>query len=137
MQKIAEAFIKELKSQGLKEGPVQESDGHTFVHCGVKGKANFYDIVFIFTGEHDAEIAAMRLASCPDDRRAALLPIVNDVNARCRWIKLVVMPDGSVNMRADAIVSEETAGGVCVELFLRMMKVVDDVYPQIMKALCP
>ena len=90
-----------------------------------------------FTGEHDAEISAMRLASCPEDRRAALLPVINEVNAYYRWVKLVIMPDGAVNMRADAVVSEETAGGICVELFLRMMKAVDDVYPKIMKALCP
>ena len=63
--------------------------------------------------------------------------LLYEVNAYYRWVKLVIMPDGAVNMRADAVVSEETAGGVCVELFLRMMKAVDDVYPKIMKALCP
>ena len=74
-------------------------------------------------------------SSCPPDHREALLPVINDFNAKCRWMKLVIMPDGAVNMRADAVVSEETAGAVCVELFIRIMKSVDDVYPQIMKVL--
>lgn len=135
MQKNAEALIRELESQEIPCGGVQEADGRTIVNCNVTGKATNYNVLFIFTADHDVEIAAMRLSVCPKEKRTKLYPIINDFNAQCRWGKLVIMPDGSVNMRCDAVITEESSGGICVELFLRLTRMIDDVYPSIGKAL--
>ena len=35
----------------------------------------------------------------------------------------------------DAIISEETSGRICVELLLRTMRIIDDVYPRFMHVL--
>ena len=43
--------------------------------------------------------------------------------------------DGKVNAQADAIISESTADRICVELLLRTMKIVDEIYPKYMHAL--
>ena len=77
----------------------------------------------------------MRLAVCPPEKREKLLPVVNDFNALQRWGKLVIMPDGLVNMRVDAVITEESAGGICIELFLHITRMVDDIHPKINTAI--
>lgn len=135
MQKVAEILVEELKSQGIPCAGVNEAENRTIVNVAVSGKYNSYGVIFIFNAEHDVEIAAMRIAVCPENKRKNLYPALNDFNSQCRWGKLVVMPNGDVNMRCDAVVTEETVGGTCVEIFLRITKMVEDVYPAVSKAL--
>lgn len=135
MQKVAEILVEELKSQGIPCAGVNETDNRTIVNVTVGGQYSTYGVVFIFNAEHDVEIAAMRIAVCPENKRKDLYPVLNDFNSKCRWGKLVVMPNGDVNMRCDAVISEENVGGTCVEIFLRITHMVADVYPSISKVL--
>ena len=133
MQEITQSFLNELESQGLNYNDVKETQGREIVNCGVHGKIMDYMVLFIFTGEHDVEIAAMRLATCPENKKTTLLPLISDFNAKHRWFKLVIMPDGSVNLRADSVVSPETSGAICIELFLRAMPIIENILPEINK----
>lgn len=68
------------------------------------------------------------------DKYAAGLLVCNSCNKKYRWIRFYLDKDNDAVAGMDAIVSAETLFDEMIELIVRMIKVVDEVYPQFMKA---
>ena len=108
MLEIAERFTAEMTRVGLKyREPRDLPNGGTAIACGINGRCNVYDVVFFFDADGHSEY---------------------------RWVKFYINAEYDVNVQLDAIVNSETSGPVAVELLLRTMKIIDEVYPRIMKA---
>ena len=68
------------------------------------------------------------------DKYAAGLMACNDANKQYRWVRFYIDEDNDVVAAADAIVSEESVFDEVIELIVRMLHIVDDLYPSFMKA---
>ena len=136
MLKTVESFETEMKNVGLKyRQPVEGNNGDCVVNCGIKGKYTAYETVFIFSpDEHTISIQAINLLSIPIDRRFEILELINTLTGEYRWIKFCIDQENFLRIQLDAVVNPETCGKIAVELLLRTMKIIDDVYPKFMKA---
>ena len=137
MLNTAMRFMSECDRVGLKYRDSRDMDnGESLVVCGVNGKNNArYDVLFIFDKDgHSVSLRIFGLIAFPEEKWAAILDIANELNGFYRWLKFYVKED-KVNVQHDAVISEETSGPICVELLLRTMKIIDDVYPKFMHVL--
>ena len=104
--------------------------------AGVNGKANTYQVKFICKddGKCDVAVRIFGLAHYPDHRRNVALPILNEFQRKYRFIKLNLDKSGDVNLEYDLPACQSNVGASCVELFLRIMKIVDEIYPDLMRS---
>ncbi len=68
------------------------------------------------------------------DKYAAGLIACNDANKKYRWVRFFIDEDNDVVAEADAIVSDESVFDEVIELIVRMLNIIDDLYPSFMKA---
>ena len=138
MLNTAMRFMSECDRVGLKYRDSRDlEDGSSMVVCGVSGKNNArYDVLFIFDkDQHTVSERVVGLVSFEEERDTAVRELVNELNGTYRWFKFYVKQPGRVSVQADAIISEDTADRICVELLIRTMKVIDEVYPKFMHVL--
>lgn len=91
---------------------------------------------FISVNEHnDVSVRIPVLTNVPLDKRSAALNYLNEANIRFRYIKLSLMPGGEVTLTCDVPDSVTNVGEVCFELFIRITRIVEEVYPQLMKTI--
>ncbi len=135
MNASAKAYIDTLESKGLKYD-VDERDDAIIVSCGMQAKNTSVRVRAIIDddGTH-VGIRCYGFASVPENKFANALLTCNDCNNKYRWVKFVIDSDLDVNAEDDAIVSPDTAGDEIFELLLRMIGIVDDVYPEFMKSI--
>ena len=137
MLNTAMRFMSECDQVGLKYRDSRDlEDGGSLVVCGVNGQNNArYDVLFLFDKDgHSVSARIFGLLTFPEDKWAPMLDAVNDLNATYRWLKFYVKDD-KVNAQSDAIINDDTSGKICVELLLRTMRLVDEVYPRFMHVL--
>ena len=136
MLENAERFVTEMTKVGLKYREPQDlPNGSTAIACGINGRCNVYEVVFFFDADgHSMSVRVFNLVKVPVDRQLPVIELLNSLNAQYRWIKFYVNPQNDVNIQADAIISSETSGPIAVELLFRIIKIIDDTYPRIMKA---
>ena len=136
MLEIAERFTAEMTRVGLKyREPRDLPNGGTAIACGINGRCNVYDVVFFFDADgHSMSVRVFNLVKVPVDKQLPVIEVLNSLNTEYRWVKFYINAEYDVNVQLDAIVNSETSGPVAVELLLRTMKIIDEVYPRIMKA---
>ncbi len=94
--------------------------------------------VCFVTGKQERDVA-VRLFSLAHvkDVTLTIWDALNTCNAEYRFVKFVVDEDGDINMEMDF--PEETkmdsVGPMAFEMFVRMMQIADEVYPELMKAI--
>jgi len=74
------------------------------------------------------------LGRFPEEKTAAALIACNNANKEYRWVRFSLDEEHDIVCAADAIVDEETVFDEVVELIVRMMRIVDTVYPTFMQA---
>lgn len=130
-KKIQEAF----QAANLKCS-VEEQEGRSIVRAGVSGKQTNYRVLFISRDEdNDVEVRVFSLVKFPADKRDAGLNAVNECNRKYRYLKFVIDDDNDVNVEFDFPVRTKEPGSVAVEILIRIMKIVDDVYPVFMRSI--
>ena len=137
MLNTALRFMSECDRVGLKYRDSRDlEDGSSLVVCGVDGKNNArYNVLFLFDkDQHAVSVRIPGLLQFEAEKEDEMRRLANEQNGVYRWLKFFTK-EGRVCVQADAIVSEETADRICVELLLRTMKIIDDVYPKYMHAL--
>ncbi len=137
MLNTALRFMSECDRAGIKYRDSRDLDnGGSLVVCGVNGQNNArYDVLFLF--DPDGKGVSPRvpgILTFPEEKRPQFLELVNELNGKYRWVKFSLR-EGRVNVQADASITDDTSGRVCVELFLRIIKIIDDVYPEFMRTL--
>lgn len=63
------------------------------------------------------------------------LIVCNALNQKLRWVKFYLDEESDLIAECDAIVDPETVGEECLSLILKIVHIVDESYPLIMKAL--
>ena len=94
--------------------------------------------IFFKFDESDTHVhlEGMDFVTVPKDKFDAIYPVLNELNDKYVHVKFVLdTSDGEINARDDDIIQLDSCGPECFELMIRMVQIVEDAYPQIMKAM--
>lgn len=105
------------------------------VHAGVNGNDVTYIMKFI-SKISDQNVLGLRifgLIHVPAQKRRAALAQIAQLQTQYRFWRFNLDSDGHVNVEYDFPPATSNHGAMAIELFLRTMKMVDEVYPQLSK----
>ncbi len=132
---IQQAMEKEDMHSRIEEG---DKSSRVLAGFGVKNGPNVR-VQFISTDDdNDVAIRLFGLVSeVADDKFASVTAACNTCNNKYRYVKFLIDDDRDVNVEYDLPVrtSNDSVGREAVEIFMRFMQIVDECYPEFMKAL--
>lgn len=106
---------------------------------GAKGKkAPGRDFYFFSNDENnDVTIRCEPIATIPEDKILPALRILNDYAVKHRYNGFYLDEQNRLGMQFDLpqSVSDDSVGPIAFEYMLRMLSIIDDIYPDIMKLL--
>ena len=95
-----------------------------------------YRIRFISSDEdNDVSVRVFSLISLKGEQRTNILPAINFINNKFRFVKFVVDKDGDVNVEYDYPVRTIDPASSAEEIAIRFAQIIDDAYPILMKAM--
>lgn len=95
-----------------------------------------YRIRFISSDEdNDVSIRVYSLISLKGDQRVRILPALNFINNKYRFVKFVCDKDGDVNVEYDYPVRTINPAASAEEMIRRFVNIIDEAYPVLMKAM--
>lgn len=120
---------KEFDTAGIKCFSAQFSDQWE-VHAGVNGKDTTYTIKFICKGVDDKNVGLriFDLIKVTSGNRTEVLELLSRFQSTYRFWRFNLDNGGNVNVEYDFPPATSGYGKMAVELFLRTMKMVDDIY---------
>lgn len=94
--------------------------------------------ISLFFDKEDKNVAIRSFNICKveDAKKPKIYQVMSKLNDDFRWVKFSIDEnDNTVTASTDAVIRMDVAGEICYELVFRMVNIVDDAYPEIMKAL--
>lgn len=134
MLKYKQLFIQYMEREGIKYSDVDEN----VVRVSYNGDNLKTIPVYVFFDKEDDPFVCYKcweIAKFPEEKRAAGILVCNALNKKYRWVKFYVDDDGDLIAEMDALVDEETGGLECLSSVQRIVGIVDEAYPVIMKSL--
>jgi len=130
-REIAAAF----DAKGIKYRVV-DKEKVSYVEAGVRGKvAPAVDINFFSSDDdNDVSVRVVAILRALDNRLGQALVAINECNNRFRFVKFVMDKDRDINLEFDMPLRTTNPGEVAVEMLIRIMKIIDDAYPILVKA---
>ena len=132
---IAECFDGHNIKYRIEEiGDISAVEAGFSVHAGPQ-------VVARFISKDDDNDVAVRVfglvCKVPEERRAAVMEACNSLSRDIRYYKFYMDRENSVNVEADLPVRTDDCclGECCFELFVRLMKVLDDQFSVLANAL--
>ena len=136
MQKIySSEFASHLDKMGVKY--TCHDNGKLF-EINVRGDnlKNISVLVFFIDDDYPyVHIRCYSIANFNGKKRAGI-EVCNRLNEQYRWVKFYIAEEFNDDLMAtiDAEINVDTCGAECFNMVLRIVQVVDEVYPQIEKA---
>ncbi len=128
---------QELNKAGLKHqraslGPLE------FIETGFSGEKTTVKIRFIAVGnDGEFKILSDDFAKFPDEKLVEGYALANELNRKYKYVKFAIDNEGDMTAQWDLPdnVPNEAVGATGVEILIRMFQIIDDVYPEVMKAI--
>ena len=131
--RIYEALKKEENLKVFTEE--NEKSSEVWLQFGIKNGGS-YRIRFISTDDdNDVTVRVFGLVRVEQEKRAALLSVINEINRKYRYFKFYMDDDGDINLQYDFMINCPDPAASAEETVIRIYKMVDDVYPQLMRAM--
>jgi len=113
-----------------------ETSSMVWLQFGIKNGGS-YRIRFISRDDdNDVAVRVFGLISVDsEEQKAKVLPVLNRLNNEYRFIKFVMDKDGDVNLEYDYMADCPDPSASALEAVLRIVKMVDDTYPELMRAM--
>ena len=128
----ARLFTKKLDAQKLHYQSGTDKDGDSVVEFPYQGKS----VRMFFSGKDGGYLSLyMIFERVPADKIPDVIFACNDLNAQYKWVTFYVDKDNDVVLHDDAILSVANAAEEAFELLIRMIKIGDDIKPQLMRAI--
>lgn len=130
-------LAQELKSADLKY-QMQTAGSLEYIETGFSGDNTTVKIRAIALGNNDEfKILSAELAKFPQPKLDAGYKLENELNDKYKYVKFTIDKDGDLAVQWDLPdnVPNEAVGRTGVEILLRMFKIIDDAYPEIMKTI--
>ena len=137
MYKMTKAIYEVLKKEeNLKVFTEEYEDrSDVWLQFGIKNGGS-YRIRFISNDDdNDVAVRIYSLLSVEESHRDKILPAINTLNRKYRFVKFVMDNDGDVNVEYDFPVTSPNPAASAKELVIRIVKIVDDSYPVLMRAM--
>lgn len=115
---------------------INETQSTSAVEAGFTGENTQMTVRFIST-DNDNDVAARILSfvKVPANKRSAVLEAINGLHRRFRYASFSVDDDGDVVVAYDFPLRTSDPGDIAVEMFIRLVKIADQAYPELMKAI--
>ena len=137
MYTMTRAIYNELKDKsGLKVFTDEHGNSSdVWLQFGIKNGGS-YRIRFISKDDdNDVSVRVFGLLTVEETHRDRILPIINKLNAKYRFVKFVLDEDGDVNLEYDYLVRCPDPTASAEEIIIRIVKMVDEAYPELMRAM--
>ncbi len=140
MNQAAQRMIKYFDDKELKYSliPHPKEAEQAIFRISFRGK-NIDSIKFhIFVNPEGTNLAVRiwSIAKVPEPEKIpAVLTILNTQNLHYRWYRFALDEDNEITANTDAVVTPDTAGAVAHELIVRGVRIVEEIYPFLMKAI--
>ena len=93
-------------------------------------------VIFFFDDDaNSVNVKSFSVAKVPSNKLMDAYVKVNELNYEYRWVKFYIDDDNEITVSGDAIVDPDSAGEELFEMLARYMKIIDDVYPALMKVI--
>ncbi len=114
-----------------------EASGSSAVKAGFRGDNIDGVTVHFISGDDDNDVKVVVLSylKAPAAKRGKVLEVCNNMNYTYRYAKFLLDNDNDVRVEYDLPLRNTEPGSICVEIMIRFMKILDDTYPEFMKAL--
>ena len=94
------------------------------------------NLFFDNDGDPYVSLRCWEITSVKDvSKRVTAILACNNIHTQWRWVKFYLDDDNDIVAQLDAHLSLTNAGEECHTLVLRMVNIIDDVYPNLMKAI--
>ena len=106
------------------------------VRAGMSGKSSTYDFLFIKTDAegNDVAVRVFKVARFKPHQRELALETINEVQKKFRFVRFVLDDDCDVNVEYDFPASYLAIGEGAFDMLIRMTSILDESYPQLMRA---
>ncbi len=112
-----------------------ESSSNVWLQFGIKNGGS-YRIKFISRDDdNDVAVRVFGIVSVEEAQQAKVLPVINDLNQKYRFFKFILDDDGDVNVEYDYMVNCPDPSASARELIIRIVRIIDEAYPELMRAL--
>lgn len=102
----------------------------------VSGKQSQFDIKFLCKDSGGAvAVRVFSLAHIEDSKLAQVYPLLNKFQGTYRFLRFTLDKDNDLKLEYDMTISTPNVGEASVELVIRTMNIVDDLYPELMKCI--
>lgn len=128
IQEITKAFDKvEIRYR------VDRKGNQEVLVTDISTKVASYKILFVKTDDtgNDVGIRIIGLASYPKEKWMDVYRLINRLQEKYRFAKFILDEDGDMMVNYDFPVSCEEIGKCAVEMVLTLVKVLDEVYPEL------
>lgn len=111
------------------------STSRVWLQFGIKNGGS-YRIQFIST-DNDCDVAVriFDLISIDPQKVGKILVVINGLNCKYRYAKFTLTKDNNINVEYDYPVSGKHPEESALEMVIRLNKLVDDAYPELMHAM--
>lgn len=137
MHKMTRAIYDQLKATSDYKVFTEESDktSHVWLQFGIKNGGS-YRIRFIsHDDDNDVSVRVFSIVTVDEERRPKVLPVINQLNSKFRFVKFVLDNDGDINLEYDYLMDCPDPAASAKELIIRMVQIIDDAYPELMRAM--
>ncbi len=112
-----------------------DTSSEVWLQFGIKNGGS-YRIKFISRdNDNDVALRVYGIITVEKDQMDKLYPAINELNRKYRFMKFVLDDDGDVNMEYDYPMHDPDPSASAMEMVIRIVKMVDDAYPVLMRAL--
>ncbi len=110
-------------------------DGYFRVGWSIEGTS--IDVFFVIDDDDShAHLRGLNFVKIPENKYEKMFKVVNALNDEYNWVKFIVdIEHETIAARDDAVIHLDSCGEECYELMMRMVGIVQEAYPEIMKAL--
>ena len=121
---------------------IEERETVSVVEAGFSGDNIKGAIVRFFSRDEDNDVSVRVFdfggISVPAAKKDVIIEKINEMNHKYRYVKFVFLnDDNSINVEYDLPTSTPAngVGEICREIFIRLMNILDEAYPEFMRAL--
>lgn len=139
--KATSLIAEEFENMGLKFRTTEMME-LSMVEAGFNINAGPACVVRFISGDNENDVWVRvygLLNNVPVEKRAAMLRVCNSINTKTRHFKFSLdIEDGDVIVEADLPISVEDScvGAVCLEMFIRCQKILNEEFHLFTEALC-
>ncbi len=120
-----------------RETPLQAvTESGDVLTCGWDFQGGSIRLFFFFDDDAHVHTQGVQFAKIPESAYDKMYKLMNDLNAKYKLAKFVFDAErGDIKVEDDAVVSLDTCGEEMFEIMIRIVKIVEDAFPTIQRAI--